>query len=111
VFLLPALSKTGAVIHLKFNPMKKTAVLVSSIFLCSTLLLLSQSAFAMDKKTTPTPVENVKKTKPVINNSKKIKKPKTSQVSSGRCKNPNDRDAKGKRCGKRAASARAGGSS
>jgi hypothetical protein len=91
--------------------MKKTAVLVSSIFLCSSLLLLSQSAFALDKKTTPTPVENVKKSKPVVNKAKKPKKAKISKGSSGRCKNPNDRDANGKRCGKRAASARAGGSS
>jgi hypothetical protein len=111
VFLLLTLPKIGQVIHLKFSTMKKTAAFVSSILLCSSLLPLSQSAFAMDKKTTPTPVENVKKSKPVVNKVKKPKKPKTSTGSSGRCKNPNDRDASGKRCGKRAASARAGGSS
>jgi hypothetical protein len=47
--------------------------------------------------------------KPAKTKSPKAKKKSTSTASSGRCQKPTDRDAKGRLCGKRAASERKGG--
>lgn len=41
----------------------------------------------------------------------KLKKKSTATAGSGRCQKPTDRDAKGRLCGKRAASAKKGGAS
>jgi hypothetical protein len=92
--------------------MKKTALLLSGILLCSSFLFMSQPALAMGDDSNSTQIENLKRAKPQTKKTvvKKPKKSKTSKAASGRCKNPTDRDARGKLCGKRAASARAGGS-
>jgi hypothetical protein len=92
--------------------MKKTALLLSGMLLCSSFLFASQPALAIGDESNSTQIENLKKViKPVTKNPivKSPKKPKTSKAASGRCKNPTDRDSRGKLCGKRAASARAGG--
>jgi hypothetical protein len=97
--------------------MKKTALFLSGIFLISSILFVSQPTYAMNKGDNSTTVVAFKKPKATVGTSNKpktkTKKPKStnSKAAAGRCKNPNDRDASGKRCGNRASSVRAGGSS
>jgi hypothetical protein len=97
--------------------MKKTALFLSGIFLISSILFVSQPTYAMDKGDNTTTVAAFKKPKnTVVTSSKtktKTKKPTNanSKAAAGRCKNPDDRDASGKRCGNRASSVKKGGAS
>jgi hypothetical protein len=97
--------------------MKKTALFLSGIFLISSILFVSQPTYAIDKGDSTTTLAIFKKPKNTVGTSNKpknkTKKPKNanSKAAGGRCKNPNDRDASGKRCGNRASSVRKGGAS
>jgi hypothetical protein len=92
--------------------MKKSVIVVSTLLVTSLFLFSTQPLFAMGEGQSMAKVELIAKAKakPATNNKKtKMKKTKNTKASSGRCKNPDDRDASGKRCGKRAASAKPGG--
>ncbi len=91
--------------------MKKTALFLSGIFLTSSILFVSQPSYAMGKSDAPTPVKIAKTPNNTSSNIKKPKKQKNpnSKATGGRCKNPSDLDASGKRCGNRAASVKKGG--
>ena len=96
--------------------MKKTALFLSGILLISSIVFVSQPAYAVDPGDNSTTLIAFKKPKTTFGTSNKNKpktqKPKNtnSKAPGGRCKNPDDRDASGKRCGNRASSVRTGGS-
>jgi hypothetical protein len=90
--------------------MKKYVIVVSTLLVTSLFLFSTQPLYAMGEGESMAKVELIAKAKPATNSKKpKMKKTKNTKASSGRCKNPDDRDASGKRCGKRAASAKPGG--
>jgi hypothetical protein len=91
--------------------MKKSAIVVSILLVTSLFFCSTQPLYAMGEGSGAPKVENLAKAKPMAPKKKptKMKKTKNTKASSGRCKNPDDLDASGKRCGKRAASAKPGG--
>jgi hypothetical protein len=94
--------------------MKKSAIVVSILLVTSLFLFSTEPLYAMGEGPGAPKVESVTKAKPMTGSKKprkmkKTKNTKNTKASSGRCKNPDDLDASGKRCGKRAASAKPGG--
>jgi hypothetical protein len=102
--------------------MKKSTFLLPVVLVASLLLCLSQPAYGTDQKANTVKATTGSSFQPVVTKAKSkkpttknTKKKNTDALSSkgksekGRCNKPDDLDAKGRRCGNRAASVKKGG--
>jgi hypothetical protein len=123
----PKSAELGDSNHSVSLTMKKSTFLLPVVLVASLLLCVSQPAYGADQEgnsvkagsgtSSQSVVTKAKTKKPTTKTtkSKNTKKKNTDAISSkgksdqGRCNKPDDLDAKGKRCGNRAASVRKGG--
>jgi hypothetical protein len=102
--------------------MKKSTFLLPVILVASLLLCISQPAYSADKEANTVKATSGSNSQPAVTKAKSkktktknTKKKNPDAVSSkgksdqSRCNKPDDLDAKGNRCGNRAASVRKGG--